>query len=126
MLLTHELFPVLNWDLAVNYNKIELILALTLPLVEIGGTKGYPHWFRLRVLVHAANHGIEDDANSWGCCVNSIKNWQDRPIPYRMTGGAEKEALTGYDQLLLVICLYIYPNTLCSPGKEVKSQILPV
>jgi len=96
----------------VNYNKIELILALTLPLVEIGGTKGYPHWFRLRVLAHAATHGIEDAANSWGCCVNSIKNWQDRPIPYRMTGGTEREALTGYDQLLLVICLYIYPNAL--------------
>ena len=29
-----------------------------------------------------------------------------------MTGGAEKEALTGYDQLLLVICLYIYPIAL--------------
>ena len=29
-----------------------------------------------------------------------------------MTGGVEKEVLTGYDQLLLVICLYIYPNAL--------------
>ena len=33
---------------------------------SIAGTRGYPHWFRLRVLAHAANHGINDAANTWG------------------------------------------------------------
>jgi hypothetical protein len=39
MLLTHELFPILNWDLLVNYNKTELISAMTLPLLEQKGIR---------------------------------------------------------------------------------------
>ena len=79
---------------------------------SIGGTRGYPYWFRIRALAHAANHGVEHAAITWGCHVNSIKNWQARPIPYNMTGGSEREGLTGRDQLLLVICLFIYPHAL--------------
>ena len=25
---------------------------------SIGGTRGYPYWFRIHALVHAANHGV--------------------------------------------------------------------
>ena len=80
------------------------------PNPACGGTRGYPVWFRQRILATAAMIGNDLAAEQWGVCIESICNWQDRETPYRMTGGLEKEALTGYDQLLLAIGLYIYPN----------------
>ena len=71
------------------------------PDPSIGGTRGYPLWFRMRVLSTAADMGVEAAAEQWGCCLKSIySNWQERVQPYRMTGGAERSVITGYDQLL--------------------------
>ena len=64
----------------------------------------------MRVLSTAADLGVEAAAEQWGCCLKSIYNWQERVQPYRMTGGAERSVITGYDQLLLSIGLFIYPN----------------
>ena len=75
-----------------------------------GGTRGYPVWFRMRVLATAAMIGNEAAAQQWGCCERSVYNWLDRLEPYRMTGGVEKSAITGFDQMLLAIGLWIYPN----------------
>ena len=75
-----------------------------------GGTRGYPVWFRMRVLATAAMIGNEAAAPQWGCCERSVYNWLDQLEPYRMTGGVEKSAITGFDQMLLAIGLWIYPN----------------
>jgi len=75
-----------------------------------GGTRGFPLWLRTvaindllqnRSYVRAA-HRIE-------CSTSSIRRWERRILPYRMTGGRQREQLTGPDQLLLSICIYIYP-----------------
>ena len=78
-----------------------------------GGTRGYPVWFRMRVLATAAMIGNEAAAQQWGCCERSVYNWLYRLEPYRMTGGVEKSAITGFDQMLLAIGLWIYPNATC-------------
>ena len=49
-------------------------------------------------------------ALSVGCSILSIRRWEQRIMPYRMAGGREREQLIGADQLLLSICLYIYPE----------------
>ena len=67
-----------------------------------GGTRGYPVWFRRRVLAFAALHGHEAAATNHGCSIRSIYNWENRIEPHRMTGGYQREALTGMDMLLLL------------------------
>ena len=47
-----------------------------------GGTRGYPVWFRMRVLATAAMIGNEAAAQQWGCCERSVYNWLDRLEPY--------------------------------------------
>ena len=79
------------------------------PDPSIGGTRGYPPWFRIRAIA-AANVIGEDQASiQYGCSARSIRRWRNRLDPYRMTGGVEREALTGMDQLLLTIGLFVYP-----------------
>ena len=51
-------------------------------------------------------------ANSVGCCKESVQRWDNRLIPYIMGEGRPKQSLTGEDQLILIICLFIYPNAL--------------
>ena len=43
------------------------------------------------------------------CSTSSLRRWQHRILPYRMSGNNQREQLTGSDQLLLSICLFIYP-----------------
>jgi hypothetical protein len=74
-----------------------------------GGAAGYPLWFRDRVLHVAALHGRDVAAIQYGVSERSIERWENRRISYRMTGGVEREALTGFDQLWFSICLFIYP-----------------
>mmetsp|Transcript_10883 Transcript_10883/g.12613 ORF Transcript_10883/g.12613 Transcript_10883/m.12613 type:complete len:136 (-) Transcript_10883:399-806(-) len=56
--------------------------------------------------------GNKEACARWGCCCRSIERWQVSITPYVIIGGAEKNALTGNYQLLLVIGLFIYPNAL--------------
>jgi hypothetical protein len=80
------------------------------PDPSIGGSRGYSIWFREKVLENAVMNGDDAAAAMFGCSTRSIQRWQTRLIPFRMSGGAEREKLTGYDQLLLVIGLFIYPS----------------
>ena len=91
----------------------ELTQARTLnpPLPSRGGTRGFPIWQRLRALECLAEYGdYELAADRVGCSPLSVRRWERRVIPYRMTGGVERYMMTGADQLLFSICLYIYPN----------------
>ena len=53
---------------------------------------------------------MEEAANSINCFTRSIYRWVQRPFPYKMTGGRPRVHLTGADQLLLSLCLFIYPD----------------
>jgi len=80
------------------------------PDPSIGGSAGYPVWFRDRVLNIVNVHGPVAAVNQCGISERSIRRWQDRLIPYRMTGGTERQALVGVDQLWFAICIFIYPD----------------
>ena len=81
------------------------------PHPRFGGTRGYPIWERSRSL-HSFhehyNYGLA--ANVVGCHPSSVRRWENRLIPYRMTGGIQKSSITDADQLLLSICIFIYPD----------------
>ena len=40
----------------------------------------------------------------------SLVRWNQRLIPYRMTGGYDRDNLIGWGQFLLVVLLFIYPE----------------
>ena len=86
-----------------------------------GGTRGYPVWFRQRVLAYAGFHGVRAAAEHWGCCEKSVRNWQERVIPFRMTGGMQRTSIVAGDQLLLAIGLFIYPS---STADEIATFII--
>ena len=75
-----------------------------------GGSHGYPVWFRIRVLDHVYAHGINDASNHFGVSAKSIRRWLRRLAPYHQTGNIEKTNLTGQDQVLLGLCLHLYPR----------------
>lgn len=69
-----------------------------------GGSRGYPVWFRLEQLMkYHAGRPIDVDRKT-------IKAWLQNVNPKRMTGGRAKEALTGIDQVLLLIYFHAYPH----------------
>ena len=75
-----------------------------------GGTRGYPLWIRTKAINLIETHGsIPVAARIIGCSTSSLKRWRRRILPYRMNGNRQRQQLTGADQLLLSICLFIYP-----------------
>jgi hypothetical protein len=75
-----------------------------------GGARGFPLWFRQQAIVMYHVHG-EGGIQNLGCYMQSVRRWLLRDVPYRMTGGKQREALTGVDQMLLYTFIFIYPNT---------------
>ena len=75
-----------------------------------GGTRGYPLWLRtvaINILNESRSYTLA--AQRVYCSTSSVRRWERRILPYRMSDGRNQEQLTGPDQLLLSICLYIYP-----------------
>ena len=76
-----------------------------------GGTRGYPLHLRYVALDTFHNTlSVEEAADSINCSTRSIYRWVQRPFAYKMTGGRPRAHLTGADQLLLSVCLFIYPD----------------
>ena len=80
------------------------------PHASEGGTRGYSVNFRELVLQEALVKGVPSAALSFNVSKNSIRNWMKRIHPYRMTGNKQKECITGFDQFLLCLSIYIYPR----------------
>ena len=78
---------------------------------RFGGTRGYPVWQRsLTIWCFNQYQNYERAANVIGCHPVSVRRWENRLIPFRMTGGIQKSSITDADQLLLSICIFIYPD----------------
>ena len=45
-----------------------------------------------------------------GCSTDTIHRWERRIMQYRTAGNREHEQLADADQLLLSICIYVYPE----------------
>ena len=81
-----------------------------LPHPSHGGSHGYPLWYHHHVLWMVNWYGFEviDDLE---VSTTSVYWWLLQERPYRMTGGCECKALTGWDLLLLSIGLFVYPDS---------------
>ena len=75
-----------------------------------GGSHGYPLWLRRDVLFFESRYGVEFVVRHFDISQATIYRWKNRAEPYQKTGNIEKELLTGFDQYLLVMGLYIYPR----------------
>ena len=75
-----------------------------------GGTIGFQIWKRERALLTLEESEDYDFAEETiGCCTESARRWERGLTSYRMNGGT-KNNLVGKDRLLLMICLYVYPD----------------
>jgi hypothetical protein len=66
-------------------------------------------------------HSQVEAAYYTGCSTRSIRRWKNRHIPYHKSGERERSGSVGFDQLLLVICLFIYP---CAEADEICAFIV--
>jgi len=70
------------------------------------GSRGYEtNWRQTQIAAFLKNEPFE-------ASIASIYRWMDRVVPHRMTGNKEKAKLVGWDQMLLVIFLFAYPDAL--------------
>ena len=89
----------------VGLNRETAVTRAILPHPAVGGTRGYPAWHRILDLERAAQHLPIDASQS------SHWRWRERLLPYRMTGNRTNSTLVGADQLLLVLCITIWPDS---------------
>ena len=76
----------------------------SLPDPSIGGTRGYQvpdrEW---QLVMSRAGHVVKaSDISLW--------RWDRRILPFRMTGNKQREGVMGISQLLLVVCITIWPT----------------
>jgi hypothetical protein len=77
----------------------------------LGGSKGYPLYFRNQVVNFAFDHGIHATLVKYSSLSQAtIYRWLNRITPYRQTGNKERAHVTGFDQFLLSIALFTYPT----------------
>ena len=75
------------------------------PHPSVGGSRGYPLWFR-RLELDWFRQGLPPSvAHPW-----SVSRWLERVVPYRMTGNREKGELVGTDLILLGVITIVYPQ----------------
>ena len=95
-----------------------------------GGSHGYPLWLRIQVIEHVYDHGVNDAHTHYDISKKTIRRWLRRLAPYQQTGNHERSNLTARDQILLGLCLHLFPRAddedVCSfiyaNGGELYSQ----
>ena len=78
---------------------------------SFGGSHGYPLWYRCDIMFWFNIFGMEYVINCFTFSRATIFRWRNRLEPYQQTGNKEKGNLTGFDQLLLVMALFIFPRS---------------
>ena len=53
---------------------------------------------------------VDAVANLAGCSDSSIDRWITCVVPYCQTGNCQRKTITGFDVLLLSMCLFIWPD----------------
>ena len=75
-----------------------------IPNPSRGGSWGYPRHCREQMIAwYQTGQDIE-------ASTQSVQHWIHHMQPYCMTGNKQRDKLVGFDQLLLVIFLYAFPN----------------
>ena len=92
--------------------ELQQFRTLNAPDPSVGGSSGYPLWLRQKALITYNQTGsVGLAAIRAGCSHQSIYRWINRPVPFRQTGGSERKTITGFDMLLLSMCLFIWPDS---------------
>ena len=76
-----------------------------LPHPSRGGSRGYPVWHRMLDLERAEQNQPTDAS------AISHWRWRNRLLPFRMTGNKQADTIVGADQILVVMCLTIWPDS---------------
>jgi transposase len=91
------------------------------PHPKLGGSAGYPLSFRKDVLKAVEDLGMKTAAAVFGVSIKSVRRWEQRIEPFRQTGNKQRVNLVREDQILLAICMSIYPR---STADDVASFII--
>ena len=77
---------------------------------SLGGSQGYPLYLRRDILYWESRYGIDFVVDRFLVSKSSVYRWKNRIEPLQQTGNIEREILTGNDQLILSIGLFLYPR----------------
>jgi len=95
------------------FREIRMIQTDQPPDPSLGGKRGCPMWVRRKALQIFDETEINKlAADGVGCSSASVRIWEHHLLPCSMVDRRPKKDLTNEDQLLLSICLFIYPNAL--------------
>ena len=63
---------------------------------------------RITIATYSKNYSYAAAARHVDCSIHTIWRWDERIMPYWMDGGSQWVSITGTDQLLLSIDLFVY------------------
>ena len=89
----------------LGLDREEQVSRASLPHPSLGGSRGYPVWFRREELQKRANGEITEVPEI------TLDRWEERLIPHKMTGNRPTQQVVGIDQLLMTIYIAVYPDT---------------
>ena len=75
-----------------------------------GGSCEYPKYEREEALQLSEQVGVTAAVELVRASRSSLTRWRVRLDSYEMTGNRQWEVLTGRDQMLMVICYFIFPD----------------
>ena len=78
---------------------------------SFGGSHGYPLWLRRDIMFWDNLHGIDYVVNRFDISKATVYRWRHRIDAYQRTGNVQRDILTGRDQLLLAMALFIFPRS---------------
>ena len=81
----------------LGLDREEQVSRASLPNPSLGGSRGYPVWFRREELQKRANGEVTEVPEI------TLDRWEERLIPYKMTGNRPTQQVVGIDQLLMTI-----------------------
>ena len=74
------------------------------------GSRGVSIDDRSAILEHAIQLNVGAASRKYDVSQKSIYRWMERLDPIQMTGNRERVILTGFDQYLLTMCIYLHPR----------------
>ena len=64
----------------------------------------------MTIFIYNQTGSVDAAADRAGCSDRTIYLWITRVVPYRQTGNCQRKTITGFDVLLLSMCLFIWPD----------------
>ena len=78
---------------------------------QVAGSRGVSVETRVEVLQYANQFSVAAAARKFNVSQSSVYRWTRRVDPLQMTGNHSRVVLTGLDQFLLTICIFLHPRS---------------